>query len=63
MRMLRRPAVLDKTGFSDAALDRAEQLSRFPKRVKLGLRAVGWVEAEVDKWLAARVAERDGKAA
>ena len=63
MRMLRRPAVLDKTGFSDAALDRAEQLSGFPKRVKLGPRAVGWVEAEVDKWLAARVAARDGKAA
>lgn len=30
----------------------------FPKPVPLGARSVGWVEAEVEAWLAARVSQR-----
>jgi prophage regulatory protein len=33
----------------------------FPKPVSLGAKAVGWVEAEVDAWLAAQV-EKSRKA-
>ncbi|CAB3753077.1 helix-turn-helix transcriptional regulator [Paraburkholderia solisilvae] len=34
----------------------------FPKPVPLGARMVGWVEAEVDDWIAARVsASRTGQ--
>ncbi len=28
---------------------------RFPTRVRIGLRAVGWVESEVQLWLAGRI--------
>ena len=28
---------------------------RFPARVRIGLRAVGWVESEVQLWLAGRI--------
>jgi prophage regulatory protein len=28
---------------------------RFPTRVRIGLRAVGWVESEVQLWLASRI--------
>jgi prophage regulatory protein len=28
----------------------------FPKPVSIGARAVGWIEREVDDWLAARIA-------
>lgn len=31
----------------------------FPKKVQLGANSVGFVEEEVDAWLAARAAERD----
>ena len=31
----------------------------FPKRVRLGANSSGWIHAELDAWLAARVAERD----
>ena len=31
-----------------------------PKHVKLGPRAVAWVESEIDEWLRRRIAERDG---
>jgi prophage regulatory protein len=28
---------------------------RFPRRVRIGLRAVGWVDTEVQDWLANRI--------
>jgi prophage regulatory protein len=34
----------------------------FPRPVRIGKRAVGWVESEVDGWIEARIAERDAKA-
>jgi prophage regulatory protein len=33
----------------------AEQ--RFPNRIKIGVRAVGWIESEVRTWVAMRIAE------
>jgi hypothetical protein len=33
-----------------------ESERRFPCRVRIGARAVGWVEAEVQNWLAGRIA-------
>lgn len=35
----------------------------FPKPIKLGPRAVGWIEGEVDDWLRQRASERDKVAA
>ena len=32
-----------------------ESERRFPCRVRIGARAVGWVEAEVQQWLAGRI--------
>jgi prophage regulatory protein len=32
----------------------AEQ--RFPRRIKIGIRAVGWIESEVQIWVARRIA-------
>jgi prophage regulatory protein len=31
---------------------------RFPSRVKIGVRAVGWVEGEVNAWLIHRIEAR-----
>jgi prophage regulatory protein len=36
-------------------------LGKFPAPIKLGEQSVAFVEAEIDKWLAARVRERDEK--
>jgi prophage regulatory protein len=36
---------------------------KFPKQVKVGRARVAFVEAEVDDWLRARIAQRDGQAA
>jgi prophage regulatory protein len=34
---------------------------RFPKRVKLAARAVGWVEREVHAWMVARIEARQSQ--
>jgi len=31
----------------------------FPKPIKLGARAVGWLESEIEEWLQARIEKRD----
>lgn len=59
-KVLREPEVLVQAGFrSKQALRQAIAAGRFPRSIKISARSVGWVAAEVDAWLAARVAERD----
>ena len=58
-RFVRREEVRRKTGLSDSQRDALEAPGKFPGRVPLGPRAVGWVESEIDDWIAQRVAERD----
>lgn len=54
--LLRRPAVLAKTGLSNATIYRDPT---FPKPIRIGERASAWVAAEVDAWIAERIAQRD----
>lgn len=42
---------------------RMEQRGDFPRRVRLGGNRIAWVEAEIDQWIADRIAERDTEAA
>ena len=53
-RFLREPEVLERTGLSRPTRWRLERLGRFPKRRKIGLAAVGWVDAEVEDWIQSR---------
>jgi prophage regulatory protein len=55
---LRLPAVLLATGLSKTGLYDAMRAGTFPQQVPLGLRAVGWVRAEVSKWNSDRVLAR-----
>ena len=61
MRFLRRAATEAKTGLSRTQLYDKVHQGKFPKPVKIGAKAVAWVEAEVDQWLADRIAARDAK--
>ncbi len=54
--LIRRREVLARTGHSDTGLDRAMQDHGFPEPIKIGARAVAWVEDEVDAWIEARIA-------
>lgn len=64
MKVLRTSDVEDKTGYCDRQLRDLERAGHFPKRFQLnpaGGRAVGWLESEVDDWIAARAAARGGR--
>ena len=66
MRILRKRAASEKTGYSWSHLDRLSRLGLFPKKVRLGPHPsspAGYLEHEVDAWLAERAAERDAEAA
>ena len=64
MRILRRKSVQEKTGLSRSSLYALEAAGNFPKSIQLGPRAIGFLESEIDKWIAERVAaSRRGKVA
>lgn len=59
MKLLSKHQVRERVLYSPAHIARLEAEGRFPKRVRLGQGRVGWVESEIDEWLAAKIAERD----
>jgi prophage regulatory protein len=58
----RKPAVKARTGLSDSSMYEAMERGTFPKPIKIGPKAVAWLDHEIDAWLEARIAERDGVA-
>lgn len=49
--------------YSRNYIDRMIRENRFPRPVYLSPRRRAFIEAELDEWIAARAAERDGEAA
>jgi prophage regulatory protein len=56
MQILRRAEVQARTGLARSSIYAAIAAGSFPRPVKLGARSVGWIDSEVDQWLAERVA-------
>jgi prophage regulatory protein len=56
LKILRLPQVCEVTGLGRSMIYQMEADLRFPKRVKIGVRAVGWLEQEVHAWLIKRIA-------
>lgn len=59
-RVLRRPDVSERTGLGRSTLYAYIEEGRFPRPIRLGPRAVGWIEEEVDEWISDRISERGG---
>jgi len=62
-KICRLPQVEEMTGRKRSAIYREISEGRFPKPIKLGPRAVGWLSDEVQSWIKQRIAERDQTAA
>ena len=65
--LLRKSDVLAKTGLSESRLyvlmDDEDEAKAFPRPVRIGSRAVAWVQSEIDEWIHDRISERNsGKA-
>ncbi|HID3655814.1 TPA: helix-turn-helix transcriptional regulator [Serratia marcescens] len=50
-RFIRLPEVLERTGFGKAWIYRLISRGQFPAPIKLGDRAIRFVESEVDEWI------------
>jgi prophage regulatory protein len=55
IRILRLPEVINRVGLKRASIYAAIARGTFPKQIPLGARAVGWIEGEIEAWLAARI--------
>ena len=62
-KIMRRGAVEAMTGLRRSAIYDAMSKGTFPRPVPLGAKAVGWLEDEIEAWIDARRAERDGEVA
>ncbi|CUH64651.1 putative transcriptional regulator [Thalassovita autumnalis] len=58
MKFLRLPEVKSRTGFSRSSIYLFVQNGTFPRPVRIGGRAVAWLETEIDAWIEERLAER-----
>ena len=62
-RLLRMPDLKAKIPLQKTHIYEEIRKGTFPKPVKLGPRAVAWVESEVDAWIVERITQRDEREA
>ena len=55
IQVLRLPQVCKMTGLCRSSIYQMEAEKRFPRRIKIGSRSVGWIESEVQNWLRRRI--------
>lgn len=60
IKFLRLPSVCERTGLSRTQIYRLEAAGKFPRRVKLALSTSAWVESEIQRWAADRIAASRG---
>ena len=54
-RILRLAQVREVTGLGRSCIYQLQAQKEFPQRIKIGARAVGWIESEVQQWVAKRI--------
>ena len=57
--ILRRKQVEKRTGLSRSTIYLRIQEGTFPRPINLGVRAVGWLENEIEAWLVERMEIRN----
>jgi prophage regulatory protein len=62
LRLLRRPEVESKTGMCRSTIYEQVARGEFPAPIKLGRRASAWLEADIERWIADRIAASRGGA-
>ena len=50
-RLIRLSEVMNKTGFGKAWIYRLISQNRFPQPVKIGIRAIAFIESEIEEWI------------
>jgi prophage regulatory protein len=60
IKILRLPALKQTTGISRSTIYAMVKAGTFPSPIKLGRRAVGWIESDVHSWIDSRVSTAKG---
>lgn len=63
MKLIRIKDVMDRTGLARSTVYKYISEGRFPRPIKLGSRAVAWVESEIESWIQNSIERRDGELA
>lgn len=53
-RIPRLPEVMSIVGLRRACIYKMQREGTFPKRIRIGVRAVGWIDSEIHSWVAKR---------
>lgn len=61
--LIRMTETMRRTGYGKAWIYRLISQGRFPKPVKIGCRAIAFIESEIDEWINQRIAESRGEVA
>ncbi len=56
--IIRLKATIQKTGLSKSTIYALLSENKFPKRVQLSARSIGFLEAEIDSWIAEKLSDR-----
>ena len=59
MKIIRLQEVIQLTGLARSTVYKFIKNQSFPRQVSLGGRSVGWVESEIQAWIAEKIADRD----
>ena len=59
MKLIRIKEVMNRTGLARSTVYKYINLGQFPQPIKLGTRAVAWVEREVEAWICESIERRD----
>jgi prophage regulatory protein len=59
-KILRLPDVIERVGFSRSSIYAFVDNGTFPKPVQIGIRAVGWLDSDVDDWILDRIEKSRG---
>ena len=55
-RLIRRKELEDRIGLARSTIYRMINEGMFPRPVRIGRRAVAWLESDIERWIAARPA-------
>jgi len=57
-KIIRLPATIQKTGLSRSTIYSLLKAGKFPQRIQLSARSMGFLESEIDEWLSAKADAR-----
>lgn len=55
--LIKLPAVKKRTSLSTSEIYRRIEAGTFPAQIKLGAKAVAWLEHEIDDWISQAIAQ------